>query len=127
MLLSPYVWLSLSVMSFIIGSIGAHWFAISDLVTGAWPWTTNGGYNSGQLFGLILHTYFTPASLICFMVAVPLLSKSPNISMRRVELSIILGTLICGAWLAYKNGANAILDCGVVFCFYKSKHPKSVT
>lgn len=120
--LSPYVWIFLSVMSFIIASIGGHWFATSQLVTGAWPWTTNGGYTSAEFFGLVLHTYCTPFAIICFMVGTPLIAKSENVNMKRMELSFILIALFAGMWVAWINGANTILECGVVFCFYKGIH-----
>jgi hypothetical protein len=118
-LLSPYFWAFISVMSYIIGSLGAHWFGASQLVSGASNWSTSGGYNGSEFFGLVLHTYFIPFSLISFMIAVPLIAKNPNIIMRRVELSVVLIALITAAIIAWKHSAYMILECGIVFCFYK--------
>jgi len=119
---TPLLGLGLSGASAVVAALGSHVFAQSALVQGS-AWTTISGIEGAQFTGLVLQTLFFPLSIISFMVALPQLYKSRELSetSKVTALGVVVGILagVCvGAWV--KGGAGQLLRCGVVFCMLRA-------
>ena len=65
---SPLEWLFVAVLSYALGLVGQSWFSESELISGGWPWTTTGGFDTKNFVGLLLQTFLLPLSGVALLL-----------------------------------------------------------
>ena len=115
---SPLEWLFVAVLSYALGLVGQSWFSESELISGGWPWTTTGGFDTKNFVGLLLQTFLLPLSGVALLLFAAQTHK--HASWPSAVKAALLGGAVAwaavSAWLGWTRFGAPLLKCGVVGC-----------
>jgi hypothetical protein len=114
----PIEWLLLSVVTYGLGVYGGNLFAQSTLISGGWPWSSTGGFNSANFAGLLMQTFLLPLSGVSLLIFTAQTHKHAHWS-HGLKAALLFGVAawaMVSAVISYTEYGAPILRCAIVGC-----------